>query len=86
MGFLLTVLFFFFILYLAVKLFIKLLPFLLFRKNPSYRNNQQKNENNFTGSSSEKNKTKEPIVINQADIIDAEFEDIEDDEKESTDG
>jgi hypothetical protein len=87
MGFLLSVLFFFFILYLVAKLFFKLLPFLLFRKNPTYRRNQHENEDNFTSSSDENTKAKEPIVINQSDIIDAEFEDIEeDDDKESPDG
>ncbi len=87
MGFLITVLFFFLILYLVAKLFFKLLPFLIFRNNPAYKNNSHENRSNHSSSSGESEKPKEPIVINKEDIIDAEFEDIEeDDDNERTDG
>ncbi len=86
MGFLFGVFIFLVILYYVGKLFFRLLPFLLFRKASNYqRDNRPKN--NFE-QSEEVNSDEQNIVIREEDIIEAEFEDIveENPETERKDG
>ncbi len=80
MEFLLSVLFFFFIVYLVGKLFFRLLAFFLLRKSPIYKQKHAP-ENNFEPT--EKSTEDEiKLEIKEEDIIEAEFEDIiEDDDK-----
>ncbi len=81
MGFLLTVLFFFFIVYIVGKLFFRLLAFFLLRKSPIYKKNHTP-ESNFTPT--EKASDDEiKMEIKEEDIIEAEFEDIVEDENQT---